>query len=58
MKYVDVNQLYGLLQNFGVNIRADNRMKVVVLSGPADLVTEAEAAIKKLDVPPSQREEH
>ncbi|HEY3741306.1 MAG TPA: hypothetical protein VGL53_15755, partial [Bryobacteraceae bacterium] len=53
VKYIEPNLIPMLLQNFGVNIRADNHMKVIVLSGPTDLVTDAEAAIKKLDVPPT-----
>ena len=52
LKYSSANQVNSLLQNFGANSRSDERLRVIVLSGTLDSVTQAEAAIRKLDVPP------
>ncbi|SPF43499.1 conserved exported hypothetical protein [Candidatus Sulfopaludibacter sp. SbA4] len=51
VKYIDPASIRNLLGNFGVDIRLDERTKVVVLSGPRRKVTTAEDAIKQLDVP-------
>jgi len=51
LKYVSANQVSNLLGNFGVNMRADERLKTISLMGSPESVAQAEAAIKKLDVP-------
>jgi len=51
LKYVNANQVNSLLGNFGVNIRSDDRLKTIALTGSPESVAQAEAAIKKLDVP-------
>jgi hypothetical protein len=51
LKYADPQTLRRLLVNFGVDIQADDRMKVIALSGPRSKVTTAEDAIKQLDLP-------
>src|SRR5260221_9405069 len=51
LKYVDADSLGYLLANFGVDVQADKKLKVVALSGPRNRVTTAEDAIKQLDVP-------
>jgi len=51
VKYIDPAALRNLLGNFGVDIRVDDRINVIVLSGPRRRVTTAEDAIKQLDVP-------
>lgn len=51
LKYVDPQSVRRLLANFGVEIQADDRMKVIALSGNRNRVTTAEDAIKQLDVP-------
>lgn len=52
LKYASANQLSSLLVNFGVNSRSDDRLKAIVLTGSTEAVSQAEAAIRKLDVPP------
>lgn len=51
LKYADPQTVRRLLVNFGVDIQADDRMKVIALSGPRNKVTTAEDAIKQLDMP-------
>jgi hypothetical protein len=51
VKYVDPNALQMLLMNFGVEMRADQRLRTVALSGRRSAVMTAEEAIKQLDVP-------
>jgi len=51
LKYADPQIVRRLLTNFGVEIQADDRMKVIALSGPRSNVTTAEDAIKQLDLP-------
>src|ERR1051326_2381592 len=51
VKYADPRAFQNLLQNFGVDVRVDQQMKVIALSGPRCRVTTAEDAIKQLDVP-------
>jgi hypothetical protein len=51
LKYADPQIVRRLLSNFGVEIQADDRMKVIALSGPRNKVTTAEDAIKQLDMP-------
>lgn len=51
LKYVDPQSVRRLLVNFGVDLQADDRMKVIALSGNRSRVTTAEDAIKQLDVP-------
>ena len=51
LKYADPQSVAGLLHDFGVELRVDNRMKVIALSGNRNRVTTAEDAIKQLDVP-------
>jgi hypothetical protein len=51
VRYANPNAIRDMLANFGVDARADGRLKAIVLSGPANAVAQAEAAITKLDVP-------
>ena len=51
VKYVDPNAVQMLLMNFGVEMRADQRLRTVALSGRRSAVMTAEEAIKQLDVP-------
>ena len=51
VKYVDPNAVQMLLMNFGVEMRADQRLRTMALSGKRTAVTTAEDAIKQLDVP-------
>src|ERR1039457_6747094 len=51
LKYADPQSVAGLLHDFGVELRVDNRMKVIALSGNRNRVTTAEDAIKQLDIP-------
>jgi hypothetical protein len=51
LKYADPQSVRRLLSNFGVEIQADDRMKVIALAGNRSRVTTAEDAIKQLDVP-------
>jgi len=51
LKYADPNALRNLLSNMELNTRADDRMKVLTLSGRRSTVETAEAIIKQLDVP-------
>jgi len=51
LQYADPQSVQVLLQTFGVDTRADNRMKIISLSGRRASVMTAEAAIKQLDVP-------
>jgi hypothetical protein len=51
LKYADPQAVQLLLMHFGVDTRADERMKVIALSGPRNKVTTAEDAIKQLDMP-------
>jgi hypothetical protein len=51
VKFADPQSVANLLSNFGVELRVDNRMKVIALSGQRNRVTTAEDAIKQLDVP-------
>jgi hypothetical protein len=51
VKYVDPNAVQMLLLNFGVDIRADPRLRTLALSGRRSAVMTAEEAIKQLDVP-------
>ena len=51
LKYADVRAIRNLLANFGIEVRIDEQMKVVSLSGRRSNVTTAEEAIKQLDVP-------
>jgi hypothetical protein len=54
LKYADPRTLQNLLANFGVEIRADENMKVIALSGRRANVMTAEDAIKQLDVPSAE----
>jgi hypothetical protein len=51
LKYADPRAIRNLLTSFGVDVRIDEQMKVVALSGHPANVTTAEEAIKQLDVP-------
>jgi hypothetical protein len=51
LKYADSRAIRNLLQNFGVDVRSDEQMKVISLTGHRANVTTAEEAIKQLDVP-------
>ena len=51
VKFADPQSVANLLSNFGVELRVDNRMKVIALTGRRSNVTTAEEAIKQLDVP-------
>src|SRR5579872_1293270 len=51
LKYAEARAMRNLLGNFGVDVRIDEQMKVVTLSGNRANVTTAEEAIKQLDVP-------
>jgi hypothetical protein len=51
VKYRDANALRDLVSNFGIQVRSDDRLKALVLMGSPEAVNQAEAAIKKLDVP-------
>ena len=56
VKYKDVNAFKELIANFGLQVRADQSLKALVLTGPAGTVALAEAAITKLDVQPTQKD--
>jgi hypothetical protein len=56
LKYADANSVAGILGIFTLDIRLDNNMKIIALSGPADRVSAAEAAIKQLDIAPKNVE--
>ncbi len=49
VKYIDPASLRNLLGSFGVDIRLDERTRVIVLGGPRRKVTTAEDAVKQLD---------
>jgi len=51
LKYADPRSIRNLLTSFGVDVRIDEQMKVVALSGHRANVTTAEEAIKQLDIP-------
>jgi hypothetical protein len=51
VKYADPQAIANLLRDFGVDIKTDNRMKVLAISGNRNRVTTAEDAVKQLDVP-------
>jgi hypothetical protein len=51
LKYADPRAVRNLLTNFGVDVRMDEQMKVLALTGHRANVTTAEEAIKTLDVP-------
>jgi hypothetical protein len=51
LKYADPRAVQNLLGNFGLDIRFDENLKVIALSGRRANVTTAEEAIKQLDVP-------
>jgi hypothetical protein len=57
LKYVDPQSVQNLLNNFGVQIRTDQRLKVIALSGSRSHVITAEDAIKQLDVPSSAQKD-
>lgn len=51
LKYADPNSVGNLLSMFGVNVRSDQRMMALAISGRRSAVEAAETAIKQLDVP-------
>src|ERR1700722_11366167 len=51
LKYADPGTVARLLQDFGVDRRSDESLKVIALSGRRAGVMVAEEAIKQLDVP-------
>ena len=51
LKYADPGAVQNLLGYFGVDIKADNHLKVIALAGRRHNVEAAEDAIKQLDVP-------
>jgi hypothetical protein len=51
VKYVDPNAVQLLLMNFGVEMRADQRLRTVALTGRRSALLTAEEAIKQLDEP-------
>jgi hypothetical protein len=53
VKYVDANQLWGLLSIFGAQGRVEPAMHVIAVRGAPDVVAAVVAAAKKLDVPPA-----
>jgi len=52
LKYVDPSRVAHLLGDLGANLMADDRLRVVTVTGDASLVGAVEEAIQKLDVPP------
>lgn len=52
LKYGVPSRVAHLLGDLGVNLMADDTLKVVTVTGNASLVEDVEEAIKKLDVPP------
>lgn len=56
VKYADPARLTNLLNGPGVSMRYDSSMHVLQVSGTAQAVTELEAMVKKLDVPPADIE--
>lgn len=52
LKYVDPNRVVHLLGPLGAAMVADDKMKVITVTGNASTVDVVEEAIKKLDVPP------
>lgn len=52
LKYVDPSRVAHLLGDLGANLIADDRLKVVTVTGDASMVGAVEEAIKKLDVAP------
>ncbi len=57
LKYVDAEAVRQLLRNFNVNMSADQRLKIIALSGKKAAVETAEAAIKQIDVPGSAQKD-
>jgi len=51
LKYADPRAIRNLLTNFGVDVRIDEQLKVIAVSGHRANVTTAEEAVKQLDVP-------
>jgi len=51
LKYADPRAIRNLLTNFGVDVRIDEQLKVIAVSGHRANVTTAEEATKQLDVP-------
>ena len=51
--YVDVRRLQNLVNIPGVNVKADDTMRVLVVTGSPDAVATIEELVKKLDVPPT-----
>lgn len=63
LKYVDANRVRGLLADYAeplhvgnwnmvTNVRTDDNLHMLVISGPEQRVAAYEEAVKKLDVPP------
>ncbi len=53
VRYANVGRLSQLVQIPGVSVRADDQMRVLVVSGRPDAVAAIEEMVKKLDVPPT-----
>jgi hypothetical protein len=56
LRNTDPRAIAGMLQMFGVRINSNDQMKTMVVSGSAESVAAAEAAIKQLDVAPKSIE--
>jgi hypothetical protein len=53
VRYVNVNHLRELVAIPNVSVKADDQMRVLVVSGRPDAVAAIEEMVKKLDVPPT-----
>src|ERR1035437_1407933 len=52
LRNAEPGAIQGMLRMFGVVINLNDRMKTMAISGTAESIAAAEAAIKQLDVPP------
>lgn len=55
IKHADVLELAMVLKVFNVEIIPSEKMMVIAVRGPRELLAEVEAAIRRLDVPPAPR---
>jgi hypothetical protein len=56
LKFVDPQAIISIVRTFGVEIQFNRELKVMSLTGPAQNLAAAEAAIKQLDVAPKNIE--
>jgi hypothetical protein len=55
LRNTEPRAIESMVQMFGVRINSNNQMKTMAISGTAESIAAAEAAIKQLDVAPTQK---